>query len=423
MNNTEFNNDILLRFLLDRCNISLEDARSEIEIMTDKKYLEQHASDIWQGADSRWRTYLPDDTQKSKRRLIAKSTREKIETEIITYYKKLNSSKQREKITLRTFYQTWLDYKKLKSSSSLYIRRIHSDWEKFYLNDSVIDIPLEKLSFDMLEEWALKKIRENKMTKTQYYNMSIILRQSLDYAVQKGILTENLFQRVKIDRKLFYCKKKPEDSTQVFLTDEQALIEKEAYADFQKTGDAACLAVLLHFQTGLRIGEMVAIKKSDINGNYLHVQRMEVKVTEQLPDGSWTKQCFDVVEHAKSSAGDRFVYLSSKAREIISLIEKSNQEHGYKDEDFLFLNKNGRIHERSVDCRFRKYCNHLGIKEKGAHKTRKTYISTLIDAGININEIRKQVGHEDERTTYKNYCFNRMTKSDTENLFEKALVN
>ena len=422
MDNTEFNSDSLLCFLLDRCNMSLEDARSEIEKMTSKKYLEKHAFDIWQGADSRWRTYLPDDTAKNKRRLIAKSTREKIETEIITYYKELNKSKQKEKITLRSFYQTWLDYKKLKSSSSLYIRRIHSDWEKFYLNDSLIDVPLVKLTFDMLEEWALKKIRVNKMTKTQYYNMAVIIRQSLDYAVQKGILPENLFQRVKIDRKLFHCKKKPEDSTQVFLTDEQARIEKKAYADFVETGHVACLAVLLHFQTGLRVGEMVAIRKSDISGNYLHVQRMEVKVTEQLPDGSWGPQTFDIVEHVKSSAGDRQVYLSTKAREIISLIEKSNQEHGYKDEDFLFLNKNGRIHERSIDCRLRKYCNQLGIKEKGAHKTRKTYISTLIDANININEIRKQVGHEDERTTYRNYCFNRMTQADTENLFEKALV-
>ncbi len=150
---------------------------------------------------------------------------------------------------------------------------------------------------------------------------------------------------------------------------------------------------------------------------------MEVKVIDQLPDGSWTKQRWDIVEHAKTIAGDREVYLSSKAREIINLIQESNQKHGYKDDDFLFLNKDGRIHERSIDCRIRKYCRHIGIEEKGAHKTRKTYISTLIDAGVNINEIRKQVGHEDERTTYKNYCFNRMSRTETENLFEQALVN
>ncbi|MCD7737671.1 MAG: hypothetical protein LUH58_01330 [Lachnospiraceae bacterium] len=54
-------------------------------------------------------------------------------------------------------------------------------------------------------------------------------------------------------------------------------------------------------------------------------------------------------------------------------------------------------------------------------KVRKTYISALIDSGLNINEIRRLAGHEDERTTYKNYCFNRMTNKETENLLEKAL--
>ena len=57
------------------------------------------------------------------------------------------------------------------------------------------------------------------------------------------------------------------------------------------------------------------------------------------------------------------------------------------------------------------------------HKIRKTYISTLIDnENININYIRQQVGHGDERTTYGNYCFNRKSKDMTENEMEKALV-
>ena len=60
-----------------------------------------------------------------------------------------------------------------------------------------------------------------------------------------------------------------------------------------------------------------------------------------------------------------------------------------------------------------------GIAEKSFRKARKTYISSLIDAGGYINEIRKQVGHEDERTTYRNYCFNRMPQNETENMLEK----
>lgn len=58
---------------------------------------------------------------------------------------------------------------------------------------------------------------------------------------------------------------------------------------------------------------------------------------------------------------------------------------------------------------------------KTSHKIRKTYISTLIDSGLNIDEIRRMAGHTDERTTYGNYCYNRLTNSQTEEKIENAL--
>ena len=413
----------ILHFLLNKCNMTLEDAESEIEDMNNKRYLENHKFNIWQGTDGRWRTYLPDHEQKSKRKMIAKGTREKLETVIISYYKEMDNSTYERRVTLRMFYQTWLNYKKLKTTSSIYIRRIHNDWEKYYLDDPLIDIPLQKLIYDRLEEWALKKIRTGGLTKKQYYNMTVIVRQALAYAVQKNILAENPFSRVSIDRKLFRSDKKPNDETQVFLTDEQPLIEREAYRDFQETGDTACLAIPFLYQTGLRLGEIVALKESDISGKYLHIQRTETKKAEQNPDGSWKPIHYAVAEHAKTEAGGRLVYLSSTARNILELVMQSNRERGFQDHGYLFLNANGRIHGRSVDTRIRKYCRNIGIDEMSSHKARKTYISSLIDAGVNINEIRKQVGHEDERTTYRNYCFNRMPQSETENMLEKVLTH
>ena len=59
---------------------------------------------------------------------------------------------------------------------------------------------------------------------------------------------------------------------------------------------------------------------------------MEIRVTEQLEDGSWDKQKFIVADYTKSDAGDRWVYLSSKAKKIIQSITANNKVLGYKDE-------------------------------------------------------------------------------------------
>lgn len=75
-----------------------------------------------------------------------------------------------------------------------------------------------------------------------------------------------------------------------------------------------------------------------------------------------------------------------------------------------FQDCSGRIPSRAVDSRIRKYCKHLSITQKSTHKVRMTYISTLIDAGLNINLIRQQVGHEDifVKTNHINYTSHRI---------------
>ncbi|MCD8130873.1 MAG: hypothetical protein LUE16_06270 [Lachnospiraceae bacterium] len=99
----------------------------------------------------------------------------------------------------------------------------------YYKDDPIIHIPLVKLEFDTLQEWALRIVKEKKLTKKQYYNLTVIFRQSLEYAVQKKLIAESPFSKVHVDAKLFRSQKKPADETQVFLTDEQPKIVAEAW--------------------------------------------------------------------------------------------------------------------------------------------------------------------------------------------------
>lgn len=58
------------------------------KIMTRKKVLEMHKAPITQGKgdDKRWSTYVPDETAKSKRRLIRKATEEQVINELVKFY-------------------------------------------------------------------------------------------------------------------------------------------------------------------------------------------------------------------------------------------------------------------------------------------------------------------------------------------------
>lgn len=398
----------------------------------EKAILKQHIENfyhIWQNKQGVYLTYLPAPDKPKGRKPVTATTQEGLERKIIDFYLNQDAEeakrKEQERLsTLRAVYSKWLSLKSLETTASTYIRRIDTDWKKYYLGDLIIDADIRTFTKASLKEWALQKIRSMELTKRQYYNMTVIIRQCLDYAVDHGLIPVNPFNQFKIESKLFRKVKKPEDQTQVFLKAERPLIEAEAWQEFQEKGCTTALAIPFAFQTGIRLGELVALKDSDISkdGKYIHIQRMVQRLERQRPDGTWYPAIWITVDHAKSSAGDRMVYLPLEARRIIKTILAANAENGFHDEGFLFVHGGKRITPRAVDTRIRKYCDHININCKSTHKIRKSYISSLLDAGININEIRKQVGHEDERTTLHNYCFNRSDELENESDMEKALA-
>ncbi len=182
--------------------------------------------------------------------------------------------------------------------------------------------------------------------------------------------------------------------------------------------------MILTFETGVRIGELCALKFSDIEGNYIHIQRQEVRDYEMVDDFGMRFKCFKVVEYAKSDDGYRDVYLTDSARKIIEVckIVNSRSERN-RNCDFIFCRKGKNINHYSIQAMVKRGCEAINIDVKTIHKIRKTYISTLIDSGLNIDEIRRMVGHSDERTTYSNYCFNRLTNKQTEKIIEDALAS
>ena len=48
-------------------------------------------------------------------------------------------------------------------------------------------------------------------------------------------------------------------------------------------------------------------------------------------------------------------------------------------------------------------------------------IQEMIDEGININTVRKIIGHENERTTYNNYCYDRKRPEEIVSQLDRAL--
>ena len=242
--------------------------------------------------------------------------------------------------------------------------------------------------------------------------MRTIIRQELDYAVDKGVINHNPFLDVRVDmRRVLKPERKKPNHTQVFSKSELEKIFKLAWDDFNEikhpVHQLVPLAVMFMFYTGLRIGEVCGIRYEDIEGRTLSVRRMV------RPDG-------EVVERTKGTYGERTIPLISAAQELILVANQRQSEADVSTDGYVFSMRDTPVSYSSMFKAFYTYCRKIGIEVKSSHKARKTFVSTLIDADINVNTVRQLVGHVDERATLNNYCYDRSSDDEKYSQIENA---
>ena len=225
-----------------------EEVLSRVMCMLEKeRYLLNHPYKLYQDKGGRWYTYLKDN---GKRRRISRKTKEELEKAVVASYKALNRLP-----TINDIFNSWNDRRvemgKIKEATAT---RYRTDFERFFdpIRDREInDILPEELS-DFLEEQVL----EHNLTAKAFSNLKTLLRGTLKRAKKLKLLDypiDPIFSDIDISEKDFK-KRLIDDSKEIFYDDERERIVKYCQ-DHQDKG--YCLAILLFFASGIRIGEVV----------------------------------------------------------------------------------------------------------------------------------------------------------------------
>ena len=407
----------VLSFLALNGSIDLNGVQEQMKRSREEKILKKHKYAITGRSDGRWQTYVPDKTCRNNRRLIVKSSREKVEEAICAFYENTptpNDPAPVHQTTMRDIYQDWIDYKSEHEKESTIIR-VKKDWHKYYENAKITDKPLTTITKLDLDLWVHKMIKEHRMTKHKFGNFSLILRQILNYAVDRELIDSNPYLKVKVDKKrVLVPERKKADHTQVFTKAEQDQLIQHAWNAFNRKENYVQkyvpLALIFLFYTGLRVGEVAAIKFEDIEGRILHIRRMV-----SYPTG-------EVVDDTKGTFGEREVPLIPDALSIIDTVRKHRESIGISVDGYVFCPNDNPINTYTcIQKTFTKYCEELGIEKRSAHKARKTVVSALLDSGVNLNTVRLIAGHQDEKTTLNNYCYDRSDDEEKYQLITGAL--
>lgn len=372
--------------------IDLDKISQSIEEMQRKEILENHPYTVWQNAEGLWLTYLPD--EKKGRVFRKRRSKEEIENLIVDYY-----HQQKKKVYIKDVFKEWIE-KKLKYGEiqPQSYDRYCTDFERFFPEKlSICKKCMQNITEEDLTEYIKTTIHEKHLTRKAYSGLSTLIRGIFKHGKAKGytdISISHFLGDLEIPRNMFE-KKLINIETEIFQEEEIPII----IGYLKSHVDIWNLALLLQFETGMRIGEVCALRIEDIHEDHIKVCRTEVKCKIEGKSKVFAKDL------AKTDAGNRTLYFPETVKWTLAQIEKLNP-HG----EFLFMNKGKRIRENTLNKRLSTICEELRIAHRTTHKIRRTYGTTLLDCSVADSTVVEQMGHTDVSTTRKLYYYSNKSK-------------
>lgn len=394
------------------------------ENMKRTEILKEHSNSIWYSEkEGYWYWSKPDETTKKGFKNVKRRKKEELEKLVYNFYiaKEQQESDKKENMTLEELFYEFMEYKK-KMVKAGTIKRMVADWERFYKpHPELNQKPFREITKIDIDAFFNNILNEHSLKDKAFHNMCGVLKQTFQYAIDAEYIEKNPY-RVKVNKKKVVPTRKKDNQKEIFLPEEQKLLIEEMERRLSNNPiNTAPLAVMLDFEIGIRKGEMLGLRDSDIVNGKIHVCRQVVEKFDETDINNIKSLGFEVVDYTKSECGDRWIPLSERALYLISRIKRINKENNNTYKDFLFVRDGNIMTPDAIDTQLLRGCEYIGIPRRTMHKIRKTYASTLYKKDVPIPAIKNMLGHADETTTFKHYIFNLETDETTDELVLNAL--
>lgn len=354
--------------------------------------------------------------------MIQGKTKENLEKKILDSYKNPVNTK----LVFSRYFKNWLVNYKSNEVSPSTIQRLCSDYKRYIRNSRIDKLPIDKIKRSTIREFFNEVINTHSLTRKRVNNLKSIFNGIFEFAMDNEDIQVNPTLNLKIRNTNIREELPKECTTEVFNEEEFHLLSSYMYQHYGEFRPMVTLAVLLNFQLGLRVGELCAIRKTDIDyaNRKIRIERTEVSYRPtKLVEGKLVQEetIHVIAEGHTKNNSSRIIELSDEALAIIQVTLELQEKHSLTSE-YLFCDNEGKpiVRQRINDC-LRFYCNKAGIGVKSSHKIRKTVLSKLFDKGFDFEEVMRFAGHHDKNTTIRYYLFSMKIKEDKHDKISSAL--
>lgn len=289
------------------------------------------------------------------------------------------------------------------------IQEVYDDWRKIRDEElKASSIHTEKGSFQrFLRKFGKRKVDSVKGSEIQKFILDLnlspktrVLRRSyytmlFSYAQKVGYIEDNPMSQVVLPKVRTTVDDVKKKQCNFLDRTEMRTILDYGYSISQYYRQTSLFEFM--FFTGLRIGELLALRWEDID-----FEEMTLTVNHTLNLHGYVAEARQLLS-PKTAHSYRTLSLNQRCMEILSVF----QTECY-DEEFIFVSEKGHIYGRDeLSVIFKRICSEqLGddnMKRYHLHMLRHSHISLLVEMNIPVKAIMERVGHSSEKMILQVY--------------------
>lgn len=220
--------------------------------------------------------------------------------------------------------------------------------------------------------------------------MLIIIQSALDYAVEQEWCPKLKSQ----------IAKPPVDQKNIVILNpsELDLLENGLSAD----SSLESIGIMLSLYIGLRIGEICALRWSDIDleNRVLHVRHTIARIKNTDPEDSAKTRL--VIDKPKTKSSLRDIPITTKIFALLTSARATSISEYVISDQSTFLSP------RTYEYRFHKKLKEHNIKDVNYHALRHTFATRCIEKGIDVKSLSEILGHSNVSITLNTYVHSSM---------------
>ncbi len=354
---------------------------------------------IYKRKDGRWEAryiYTYDALGKAQYRYLYAPTYAEVKAKLSVH----RSSKPKERKASRNketycyWIDEWLRSKRMSVKESTYMRYVKTT--ENHIKPALGKYPIDKIGTELMEQYVFDKLQSGRIdssgglsTKTMS-DIMVIIKETFKYAESCGVDTICRFDRISF-------KKTAKKMRVLSVLEEQQLVSV-----LMDTTDRYKLGVFICLYTGIRIGELCALKWKHISLTEKTVKIEQTMQRLQYEHTVTENKTRIIVTEPKSNSAYRTIPLPDFVVDVITPFI------GYADGYVLSENGCSVVEPRTMQNHFKAYLAEGKIEDSNFHALRHTFATRCVEAGFDIKTLSEILGHASVKITLDKYVHSSM---------------